>query len=101
MWIDQEEINPSMNILSNNRVSILEEDSAAVVTTIRTNTIPSTTTTTTKKKAQQIELAIRTKDIWLLRSLALSSNGFIHGKSVILRCVCFLFIQGVFSSLFL
>lgn len=41
---------------------------------------PDTTSTTViTTKLQQIECAIRTKNIWFLRSLALSSHGFMNG----------------------
>lgn len=56
---------------------VLEDDAMEGMTS--PSVIPPTPATT---KAQHIELAIRTKDIWLLRSLALSPNGLIHGTQM-------------------
>ena len=52
------------------------------ITTVHSVPNPSTatSTTTSSTKSQQIEHAIRTNNIWFLRSLALSADGLINGR---------------------
>lgn len=85
MWIRGESRYESMITAP---VVVMEDDSVMMTTkdalTLSSIVIPPTTTT----KVQQIELAIRTNDIWLLRSLALSPNGFIHGTQKMSAFLC-------------
>jgi hypothetical protein len=49
-------------------------------------------------KSRQIEHAIQTHNIWLLRSLALSPGGLCHGK---LRCVWHILDDGSYIDIYI
>ena len=82
-------LSDSNKLNSNNAAAAMDimdhPNHAIEITTVHSVPNPSTatsttTTTTTSTKSQQIEHAIRTNNIWFLRSLALSADGLINGR---------------------